>query len=308
MSSTVPGRQSAIGLALLFFGPAIAFLFFYSPQKQGEESLTTTSSDSSVDAIYAKARASKADWDSKMDRSDLASQSTQSLPGTSPTKWLMNEPNRTEDGSSKTSLTSSSVNPNSIRSQTGHELDSLIAGEFGSTPQLPKDYASNMVKLDQPAKSVLNPTEKSLSDTPAGNSNGLVPLTALGGTPTASLNRSDPSRFGAGAYRPSVHPSTSVDQFPRPTQLHNNLLQSEAKPPLVPLQSVSEPTMTQPSSSQDLKNKSEGPQTPTLLSVAHPRTIDAVQRSNLEEANRPNLMQPPMDPNRTPQFVRQPKR
>ncbi len=133
---------------------------------------------------------------------DVAEQSIPgvSLPSTAPTQWSRNSENAVET-------------PWEVEPRQGK-----ASNQLASQTTIPREYESTMVRLAPPK--------------PTASTGGPDPLASpLTGSLSASSEEiaTQASRFGAGAYRPKVAPSSSPDRFPKPSPLPGtNLLEGTA--------------------------------------------------------------------------------
>ncbi len=274
----IQGRQTALGIALLFFGPAVAFLFFYSP-----DPANTPADKPSIDAVEEQVgRARKLPF-------DVAEQSIPgvSLPSTAPTQWSRNSENALET-------------PWEIEPRQGKATNQLA-----SQTTIPREYESTMVRLAPPK--------------PTAAQGGSDPLTS---PPTGSLSAASEevatqaSRFGAGAYRPKVAPSSSPDRFPKPSPLPGtNLLEGTASgehsSKLYRMGAV-----TELQSSNNLQPSVGSLQPLATLSVSNSvpnasitPSVQTVHHSMTRTVSKPLQGKDPHPPTETaPKFVHQPKK
>ena len=293
MSSSVPGRQTAIGLVFLVLGPSTAFLFFYSPRSfsQGPTSISDVDYDqlrSGVPITSSAPNVSK----------------PRSLPSTSGSEWSL-EPSRDLQGAEQATIEEGMVSLPSRRTMlTSTEprgLDSIKAGATTPSPGLDKSYVSKIPKPDLPTSL---PTAQGPS-----TQEEMVPLSRNNELYT-SRQEAPPSRFGAGAYRPSAAPSHSIDQFPKPTPLYNTNLLKPQESAMVPLSgptsnaaSLPEPTLLNATSPST--NTTDSPASPTMHSVTHVQPNASAPAALPASPSHLNALPPAK--NRVPQFVRQPK-
>ncbi|MFO0921588.1 MAG: hypothetical protein U0905_03765 [Pirellulales bacterium] len=293
MSSSVPGRQTAIGLVFLVLGPSTAFLFFYSPRSTSQA--PTSISDVDYDQLRSGVPITSSSQNVVKPRS---------LPSTSGSEWSL-EPSRDLQGAEQATIEEGMVNLPSRRTMlTSTEprgLDSIKAGTTTASPGLDKSYVSKIPKPELPI-SIPAAQDPSTRD-------DMIPLTR-NNEPYTSRQEAPPSRFGAGAYRPSAAPSHTLDQFPKPTPLHNTNLLKPQEGLMVPLSgptpnasALQEPTLLNSASPSPNTAASASP--PTLHSVTHVQPN--ISAPAALPANPTQLNALPPASNRVPQFVRQPK-